>query len=110
KYNFTLISSQTENPEKLLAKLKQLLNSTKQMKIDEKTYQVMRNKKIGELLRELNSLEEIASQFLHYHFANISYFELIPFVQTITVDEINHYLSNWISEERVTTFIVEKGR
>ncbi|HZW67231.1 MAG TPA: pitrilysin family protein [Pseudogracilibacillus sp.] len=109
EYNFTLISSQTENPEKLVAKLKQLLNSTKDMKIDEKTYQIMQNKKIGELLRELNSLEEIASQFLHYHFANISYFELIPFVQTITVDEINQYLSNWISDERITTFIVEKG-
>lgn len=108
-YNFSLISSNTDNPEQLELTLKQLLFSTKTLQIDESTFKMMQHKKIGELLREMNSLEQIASQFLHYHFANIDYFELIPFVQSITLQEVNDYLKCWIEEDRLTTFIIEKG-
>src|SRR5699024_4596794 len=46
-YNFSLISSDTDDPEKLDAKLKELLYSTKTIKIDEATFQRIRNKRIG---------------------------------------------------------------
>lgn len=108
-YNFSLISSNTDEPDKFITTLRELLMSTKKMQIDEQTFIMMRNKRIGRLLREMNSLEQIASQFLHYHFSNINYFELIPFIQTMTVDDINAYINSWIAEERLTTFIIEKG-
>src|SRR5699024_12780624 len=93
----------------LFKKIKELLYSTKTMKINEKIFQMMRNKKIGQMLREMNSLEQIASQFLHYHFSGINYFEIIPFVSSITLEDINNYLNEWITEERLTSFIIEKG-
>lgn len=109
EYNFTLISSNTDDPNKFIKTLRELLMSTKTLHIDEQTFVTMRNKRIGQLIREMNSLEQIASQFLHYHFSEINYFELIPFIQTITVEDVNNYMKNWIAEERLTTFIIEKG-
>jgi len=108
-YNFTLISSNTSDPNNFVQKVNELLFSTKTMEIDEKIFQMMRNKKIGQMLREMNSLEQIASQFLHYHFSGINYFEIIPFVSSITLEDINNYLNEWITEERLTSFIIEKG-
>src|SRR5699024_4593866 len=108
-YNFTLISSNTSDPNNFVQKVNELLFSKKTMEIDEKIFQMMRNKKIGQMLREMNSLEQIASQFLHYHFSGINYFEIIPFVSSITLEDINNYLNEWITEERLTSFIIEKG-
>lgn len=108
-YNFSLISSDTDHPEKFEATLKELLYSTQTIEINEATFQMMQNKRIGRLLREMNSLEQISSQFLHYHFADVNYFELIPFIQSITLEEINKYINDWITEERLTTFIIQKG-
>lgn len=108
-YNFTLISSDTDEPDQFDATLKELLYSTKTIEIDQSTFERMRNKKIGEILREMNSLEQISSQFLHYYFSDVNYFDLIPFLQSIDLTEVNNYIANWIEEERLTTFIIEKG-
>src|SRR5699024_3828195 len=72
-YNFSLISSNTDNPNTFITTLRQLLESTQTMQIDEDAFVTMRNKRIGRLLREINSLKQIASQFLHYNFSEINY-------------------------------------
>lgn len=107
-YNFSIMSSNSEDPETLEETLKELLYSTKSLQIDEKTFGRMRNKRIGEVLREMNSLEQIASNYLHYYFSDINYFDMIPIIETITLSEINEYIHHWISEDRITTFIIEK--
>ncbi|WP_010093315.1 hypothetical protein [Ornithinibacillus scapharcae] len=61
----------------------------------------MKRKKIGQLLRSMNSLENIASKFIHYHTVGVDYFEIIPIIQKLTVDDANEFLQNWIKEERL---------
>lgn len=107
-YNFTLISSNTDDPALFESTVKDMLEETKQLSIDEETFQRMRNKKIGELIWELNSLEQTASQFLHYFFADVNYFDRLSYLQNISLDEVNHYIQHWIDQDRLTSFIIEK--
>lgn len=105
-FNFTLISSDTEDPERLENELKEMLEKTKSLTIDEATFSIMKKRKMGEYLRSLNSLERIANEYLHYHFAEIDYFHAISILDTLTVDELNEHLAEWISEDRLTTFVI----
>lgn len=109
QFNFSLISSNTENPNKFEERIKQLLFSTSSLEIDVKTFNVMKKKKIGELLRSMNSLESIANEYLQYYFAEFDYFTLLQLIESLTVEDINNHFHNWIDEKRLTTFIV-KGR
>ncbi len=108
RFNFTLIGGHTNKAEKLEERLKQLLKKTASIEIDTASIERLRRKKIGEVLREMNSLEQIASNYLHYYFANVDYFSLLPTIQNITARDVNHYLAEWIEEDRLTTFIIEK--
>ena len=64
-------------------------------------FETMKRKKIGQLLRAMNSLEYIASQYTHYHLLDIDFFELIPTIQSLTIDDLNEFVKNWIKEERL---------
>ncbi len=108
-YNFTLIGSHTDDVKGFEQTIKQLLQQTKTLEIDRETVERLQRKKIGETLREMNSLEQIASNYLHYYFAGVDYFSVLSTIQSITTDEVNKYIHDWIDEERITTFIIEKG-
>lgn len=107
QYNFSLISSNTENVDGFIERVKTLLLSTKTLQIDEEAFVRIKNKKIGEYLRSMNSLENIANDFLQYYFARVEYFQFIPFIDTLTIKDINDYLKNWIEEDRLTSFIIK---
>lgn len=107
-FSFSLISSNTTQPDQFAKRVKELLISTKSIEITDATLQVMKKKKIGQILRSMNSLEAIANASIHYHFVGIDFFNLIPEVQSITVAEVNEFLRNWIDDERLTVCKIEK--
>ncbi|GGA62523.1 EF-P 5-aminopentanol modification-associated protein YfmH [Ornithinibacillus halotolerans] len=101
-YGYSIIGGNTNNPEQFSTKITELLLSTNNMKITEEEFERMKRKRIGQLLRSMNSLENIASKFIHYHTVQVDYFDLIPIIQELTVDDANDYLKNWISKERLS--------
>lgn len=107
-FSFSLISSNTHKPEQFANRVKQLLLSTKVIELKESTLQTMKKKKIGQILRSMNSLERIANQFINYQFVGIDLFTLISTVQSLSVEEVNEFLRHWIEEERLTVCKIEK--
>src|SRR5690606_32992541 len=101
-YGYSIIGGNTNNPEQFSTKITELLLSTNNMKITEEEFERMKRKRIGQLLRSMNSLENIASKFIHYHTVQVDYFDLIPIIQELTVDDANDYLKNWISKDRLS--------
>lgn len=108
-FNFTIISSDTEKPEAFEGKIKEMLLRTKSLQLDEATFDVMKKRKMGEYLRSLNSLEHITNQYLHYYFADFDYFNFLQLMESITVNDMNNYFKNWISEDRITSFVIKRG-
>lgn len=100
-FGYSILGGNTEEPDKFVEKLKHLLLSTNDKQISEDDFERMKRKKIGQLLRSMNSLENISSKFIHYHTVGVDYFDLIPTIQSLTVDDANNFLRDWIKEERL---------
>ena len=61
----------------------------------------MRKKIIGQLLRGMNSLEYVTNQYVHYHSLNIDFFNMINTIQSLTLDDINTFMKDWIKEDQL---------
>lgn len=101
-FGYSLIGTNTNNPDAFSRRCKELLLSTASLPVTEEDVERMKRKKIGQLLRSMNSLEFIANKFIHYRQQDISFFDLIPFVQTLTLADVREFLKNWIQEEKLS--------
>ena len=100
-YGYTFIGGNCVNPDKFAERTKELLLSTKQMKISAEDVNLIKKRRIGLLLRQMNSLEFVANQFVDYHLLDIDFFTMIHEVESMTVEQVNAFLNEWISEERI---------
>lgn len=101
-FGYSLINSNTNHPEEYARRVKELLLQTNTDTFSEEEFKRMKKKKIGQLLRAMNSLEYIASQYTHYHMLGIDFFTLIPTIQSLTIEEANHFVQQWITEDRLS--------
>lgn len=101
-FGYSLIGGNTHKPDQFAARVKELLLSTNNATFTPEDFDAMKKKKIGELLRSMNSLEAIANQYTHYHMLGLDFFELIPAIQALTIGEANEFLQKWIDEDRLT--------
>lgn len=101
-FGYSLIGSNTHDPKRFAETVKQLLISTNDMNLTEEEFTRMKKKKIGQLLRGMNSLEYVANKFIHYHTVGADLFDLIPTIQSFTLDEVNQFIQNWIHQEQLT--------
>lgn len=106
-FGYSIIGGNTEKPDQFASRVKELLLSTKQDSISNEDVERMKKKKIGQILRSMNSLEAIANRAIHYHTFEADFFELIPTVQSLTQDDFNQFLSQWIEENRLTVCKIE---
>jgi predicted Zn-dependent peptidase len=100
-FGYSILGGNSDNPDQFVEKIKGLLLSTNNLEISEEEFDRMKRKKIGQLLRSMNSLENIASKYIHYHTVGVDFFELIPVIQSLTVKDANEFLKEWISEDRL---------
>lgn len=105
-FGYVTITSSTNEPGLFASRVKEQLHSIKSLKISESEINVMKNKKIGQLLRSMNSLESMANNYIHYQSHGIDYFELIKMVQQLTLEDITLFLDDWIDDERLTVFTI----
>ncbi|WP_163971282.1 EF-P 5-aminopentanol modification-associated protein YfmH [Oceanobacillus halotolerans] len=100
-FGYSLISSNTAQPNVFASKVKSLLLSTNEQTFTEEEVNRMKNKQIGHLLRAMNSLEFIANKYIHYSTLDIDLFDIIPTIQSLTVEDMNQFIQSWIEEDRI---------
>ncbi|WP_373896068.1 EF-P 5-aminopentanol modification-associated protein YfmH [Virgibacillus sp. CBA3643] len=100
-FGYSIVGSNTDRPDEFANKVKELLLSTNTASITAEEFERMKKKQIGQLLRAMNSLEFIANQYIHYHTLDIDLFEIIPVLQSLTLQEVNDFVQNWIEEDRM---------
>jgi len=107
-FSFSLISSNTKNPIQLKERLLEQLTSIASLHVTEDELEVMKKKYLGQLLRSMNSLEFIASQYVYYHFVELDFFELNTYIQSITLEHIHAFIKEWITEEKLTVCTIQQ--
>nr|WP_239581583.1 pitrilysin family protein [Jeotgalibacillus terrae] len=106
-FGFALVGSNTPDPEKLSAQIKEiLLNEVQSPSITEDQLQSVKKKNIGGFLRSLNSPEFIANQFTRYAFNDMDLFEAVPVLETLTLDDVHKAFSSLVQEDRITSFYI----
>jgi len=102
-FGFAMIGGDTSNPDGLEKAIKEILINAKGFDISEETLERTKKKKIGAFLRSINSPEYIANQFTRYAFNEMDLFDVVPTLESITVDDIKTAANRLIEEDRFTT-------
>lgn len=101
-FGYSMIGGNTHYPEEFAEKVKELLLTTADQKFTDEQADMMKKKRVGLLLRRMNSLEFIANQYIDYHLLDIDFFTIIKKVQSFTVEDLNKFVQQWISEDRLS--------
>ncbi|BBH20807.1 peptidase M16 [Paenibacillus baekrokdamisoli] len=107
-YAFSVIGGETRNPDELLQKLREAIESAKVSGLSEAAFERTKRKKIGGYLRMLNSPEAIASEFTRYRFRGTDLFRLLPVYESITLEETNQRMREHFNWDRMAVSIVAK--
>lgn len=105
-FGYTMIGSNTKEPEKLKEMLFEMLLETKNHRFTEEEINLMKRKRIGKMLRAMNSLEFIANEYVHHQLLNIDFFDIIPRIESLTLEDFNSFLRGWIDENRLTSCLI----
>ena len=106
-YGFALVGSDTSAPGELEKRIKEQMQLAAQGKLfTEEQIETIKRKKIGYFLRALNSLEFIANQFTRYKFNDMDLFDVVPTLETLTLDFVEEAFQTIVGEEQQTVFKV----
>jgi predicted Zn-dependent peptidase len=102
-FGFAMVGGDTNDPDRLAETLqKMLLDAREKGAISQETLDRTKKKKIGAFLRAVNSPEYIANQFTRYAFNEMDLFDVVPTLESITLEDVEKAAGNLISEERFT--------
>ncbi len=100
EFSFALIGGDTKFPDALAAEIKMILQQFGS--IEEEELERVKKKKIGTMLRALNSPEYIANQFTRYTFNQMSLFDIVSTVEKIQVPDIVQITKQLFQEQQMT--------
>ncbi|GAA5415169.1 hypothetical protein Pryu01_00193 [Paraliobacillus ryukyuensis] len=105
-FAFSILGGNTTKPDQLADQMKDQLLRWKKTTLTTEEFERMKRKKTGEILRSMNSLEATAQQFIHYKTLGFDYFNMLPALNQITIEDVNDYLQHWVNDTNVTVFQV----
>ena len=106
-FGFSMIGGDSSDPDRLAEEISNyLLTSRSELPISEDILSRTKKKKIGSFLRSLNSPEYIANSFTRYAFHDSSLFEIVPVLESITLQDVQEAAKQLIDEQRMTQFQV----
>lgn len=102
-FGFAMVGGDTNDPDRLAEVLQNMLLKAKDKGvISEETLERTKKKKIGAFLRAVNSPEYIANQFTRYAFNEMDLFDVVPTLESISLDDVENVASEFICEDRFT--------
>ncbi|MBM7540634.1 EF-P 5-aminopentanol modification-associated protein YfmH [Amphibacillus cookii] len=107
QFAFSVIGGNTSDPDKFAETVKLQLDSFKSYQLRKEDFERMKRKMIGGLLRDMNSTSEIANQVSQYQMLDIDFFELLPTLESLSLQDANQFLNNWIKDDNVAVFQVK---
>ncbi|GEQ02330.1 EF-P 5-aminopentanol modification-associated protein YfmH [Staphylococcus ureilyticus] len=88
-YSFSMITSATQQPDKLKKLLMDELEAKQGNLTDTEAFNLLKKQFIGEFISGLNSPEYIANQYTKLYFEGVSLFDLLDIVESITLESVN---------------------
>lgn len=88
-YGFAMIGSDTDKPKELIEAIRKFLTTPfEEYNQVEEQLERTKKRKIGGFLRALNSIEYIANQFTRYRLNEMDLFQVLPVLESLTVEDL----------------------
>ncbi len=97
-YGYALIGGETRDPEQLYRRVLEGINAVRREGISEEQFERHRRNLQGSFIRQFNSLEFIANNFLSYRFKGSDFFDFPEQLEQITLEEITGALNENLAE------------
>ncbi|MCI3919489.1 insulinase family protein [Paenibacillus sp. TRM 82003] len=107
KYAFSVIGGDTRDPDALIDKVREGVESWRTSGIPEELFERTRRKKIGGFYRMLNSPEAIAGEFTKHRFRGTNLFDVLQLYEEITLQEVEARLHEHFDWEQLSVCIVK---
>lgn len=104
-YCFLQIGGDTLYPEKLKARIFDFIEHMQDYAIDLESFSRLKKKTMGILISVFNSPESIANMFSRYYFEGIMIFDLIDYLNTLTIEDLNE-LKHLFDIQYTTSFTI----
>ncbi|WP_458413839.1 EF-P 5-aminopentanol modification-associated protein YfmH [Schinkia sp. CFF1] len=101
-FGFAMIGGDTEDPEQLANRLKDVMLNFDINSISEDYLSRMKKKKIGSFLRALNSPEYIANQFTRYQFNEMNLFDIVSVLESLQKSDLQRVAEDLFDEKCFT--------
>jgi predicted Zn-dependent peptidase len=105
-YGFTMMDGDTQDPQQLLKRMEEQIPIFVSEGISDEDFERIRKKKIGSYLKAFNSPEWIANQFTGYRFKGIDPFQIIPCLESMTLNDVNTRLQEHLDWNQFASSIV----
>ncbi|MFD0671672.1 EF-P 5-aminopentanol modification-associated protein YfmH [Cohnella sp. GCM10027633] len=108
-YAFSVIGGETRDPDELVRRVSEAMVEAAAKGIPEEIFERTRKKRIGAMLRMMNSPEAIASEFTRFRFKGGDLFRSIEAFESLTLDEVNARLREHARPEQLAVAVVRSG-
>jgi predicted Zn-dependent peptidase len=102
EYGFSAIGGNTEDPDRLAARLFEMIMAQKERPIPEEALERARKKRLGSFLKALNSPEYIANQYTRYLFNGANLFDIVTVLEDLRAEELEAVLHEHFDERAFT--------
>lgn len=106
-YAHSLISGQSNEPEKVYQKFKEQVNQLKTEGINQEDFERMKKMIYGGYVKEYNDVADIARMFLADSFKGINSFDYLEEMKGITVEYLEQILKDVFQEEKMVISIIK---
>lgn len=106
EYAFSMAGGESRDPEKLVQRVQEEVTKIMAKGLDEKIFERVRKKKIGNFLRMLNSPEAIANEFTKYRMKQIDLFDFLDVYKEITLEQAAQRLCEHFNWDQLAVSIV----
>ena len=110
-FHFADIGGDTKDPEPFSKVITEILLTAKMSpELNQSHLVLVKKRMIGQVLQSLNSLEYIANQYSQQNYGEATLFDLVPIIESITLEQIKHLAEEFMHESHMSAFhILPKG-
>ncbi|NLK70248.1 MAG: insulinase family protein [Clostridiales bacterium] len=105
---FTVIfAGESNQPRKVLTEIIREIENVKVNGLDREHYESIKKSTYGQVIREFNNVEAVASTLINSYFAGVNPFDTVKVLSEMTYEDVQKSFCENIDTEKVTLSIVE---
>lgn len=106
-YSYSIIGGESKSPQEVKNRVIQTIERLKTNGLDRENFERVKKMKMGSFLRQFNSVEKIAYEFISNYFVGINFFDFIDGYRTISFEQITEVFKKHFIIENMALSVIK---